>query len=75
MQTPSQTEMQNALGISQAYASMILSGKREPSRSLAIAAFRRFGWRHSVLDGLTDEQIDVLEGVEPWTPRVQGQAA
>lgn len=62
------TALKDAAGISQSYASMILSGTRRPSRALAIHIFRKTGWRHDLLDGLTDEQIAVLEEVEPYTP-------
>jgi hypothetical protein len=58
-----------ALGVSQAYASMIVSGKMKPSRPLAIHILRCTGWRHPSIADLTDAQIDVLEQVEPWTPR------
>lgn len=58
--------MQERLGISQAYASLIARGKRDPSRPLAIALYREFGWRHDSIASLTDEQIDLLESVEPW---------
>lgn len=67
-------EKARAIGISQSYASEILSGHRKPSRPLAIHIMRRTGWRHEVLDGLSDEQIDVLESVEPWVP-TQDRAA
>jgi hypothetical protein len=68
-QAPSITVLREATGISQSYASMILSGSRAPKRALAIRIFKSTGWRHSVLEGLTDEQIDVLEQVEPWERR------
>lgn len=79
MERPSPKELCEATGISQSYASMILSedGKhtRTPPRSLAIAIFRKFGWRHPVIEGLTDEQIAVLEEVEPWTPPAERSVA
>lgn len=68
MEKPTQSELQ-ALGISQAYASLILRGKQDPSRPLAIHIYRQTGWRHGMLDGLTSEQIDALEAVEPWRPK------
>jgi transcriptional regulator with XRE-family HTH domain len=61
-------ELAEAAGISKSYASEILSGARAPARSLAIHIFRETGWRHTLLDGLSDEQIDVLWQVDPWTP-------
>ena len=69
MEQPSYSSLASAAGISAGYAHDILSGRRTPPRPLAIHILRRTNWRHSVLDGLTDEQIDVLETVEPWTPR------
>lgn len=59
-------ELAEAAGISKSYASEILSGSRQPSRSLAIHIMRKTGWRHSLLDCLSDEQIDLLEAVDPW---------
>lgn len=73
MSKPTPKELSEAAAISQAYASMILSDdpdkdkRRDPRRSLAIFIFRRFGWKHRTIAGLTDEQIDVLEQIEPWT--------
>lgn len=64
--TPTISELRAATGISQSYASMILNNSRSPSRALAIKIFRETGWRHEILAGLTDEQIDTLEAIEPW---------
>jgi len=68
MDTPSQRELSARVGISQSYASMILNGKRDPSRPLAIHIFRRTGWKHDVIADLTDEQIDLLETIEQYQP-------
>ena len=68
MTKPTFTALVEATGISRGYASDILNGKQPPSRSLAIHILRKTGWRHSVLDGLTDEQLAVFEAVEPWSP-------
>lgn len=67
---PSIAELREAVAISQSYASMILSGSRQPPRPLAIHIFRKTGWRHPLIADLSDEQIAVLESVEPWTPPV-----
>ena len=64
---PTISELREATGISQSYASMILSGVRPPSRGLAVHIFRKTEWRHSILDGLSDEEIDLLERLEPWS--------
>lgn len=63
------TDLARLAGISMAYASQIIGGKRKPPRPLAIHILRTTGWRHSVLDGLTDEQIDMLEQIEPYQPK------
>lgn len=55
-------------GISRSYACEILGDKR-PSRPLAIHIFRKTGWKHSLLEGLTDEQLATLETIEPWQPQ------
>ncbi len=69
METPITTaELASQASISLSYASEIANGKRNPSRSLAIHILRKTGWRHPVIAQLTDEQIDTLEQVEPWTP-------
>lgn len=49
------------VGISQSYASLILSGHRTPSVATAIAIFRETGWKHDRIGDLSKEQIDVLE--------------
>lgn len=68
------TALASVATISLPYASQILSGTRQPARSLAIHIFRKTGWKHAILDGLSDEQIDLLETVEPWTPTGQRAA-
>jgi hypothetical protein len=65
---PTPSQLRDAADISLPYASQILSGDRAPSRSLAIRLMRKLDWRHSILDGLSEEQIDVLETVDPWIP-------
>lgn len=68
MEQPNTSELADKADISISYASQIATGVRKPSRPLAIHIMRRTGWRHPVLDGLTDEQIAMLESIEPWTP-------
>lgn len=65
---PSISDLREATGISQSYASMILSGDRTPSRSLAIFIFRKFDWRHPCIADLSEDKIAMLEEIEPWTP-------
>lgn len=69
------TAFASATGISVPYASQLLSGSRNPSRPLAIHLLRTTGWKHPVLAELSDEQIDMLEAVEPWAPRNEAAAA
>lgn len=66
-QTPGTMELADKAGISKSYASEIVNGKRPPSRPLAIHIMRVTGWRHSLLDGLSDAHIEMLEAVEPWS--------
>lgn len=54
-------------GISQPYASLILKGERKPARPLAIHIFRRTGWKHESIADLTEEQIEFLEQLEPYS--------
>lgn len=66
---PSLNKQLVSLGISKAYASMILSGKQRPAVALAIHIFRATGFRHERIANLTEHQMAVFEQVEPWTPR------
>lgn len=66
MPTPSPKQLTDATDISSSYASMILGEKRTPPRNLAIAIYRGTGWRHASIETLTDQQMKVLEQVEPW---------
>ena len=68
MEKPRVTDLAADASISKTYASDILAGQQAPSRPLAIHILRKTGWRHSILSGLTDAQIDLLETVEPWVP-------
>lgn len=72
---PSIKDLTEATGISQSYASMILGAARTPPRALAIAIYRKTAWRHPTIADLSDEQINVLESVEPWTPPKERAAA
>jgi hypothetical protein len=55
------------------YANKILMAegehRRVPPRSLAILIYRRTGWRHDSIADLTEDQMSVLEQVDPWSPR------
>lgn len=73
-QIPSILEIREATGISQSYASMIRSGQRVPPRPLAIQIFRATGWKHDAIAELSEEQIAVLEQVEPWAGKTVSAA-
>jgi len=67
---PGTQELADKAGISKSYASEILSGKRPTlGRPIAIHIFRKTGWRHETIADLTEEQMTLLEQIEPWTPR------
>jgi hypothetical protein len=73
MDKPTSKALSEAAGISSSYASMILSESadpnksRTPPRSLAILIYRKLRWKHPSIEALSEEQIDLLEAVEPWT--------
>lgn len=57
--TPS--ALKEAVGISQSYASMILTGERKLQLPLAIEIFRKTGHKLGPVEKATDEEIDTLE--------------
>lgn len=63
----SQADLAAKLDVNQATVSRLENGVA-PSRPLAIHIFRKTGWKHDAITDLTDEQIAVLETVEPWKP-------
>jgi hypothetical protein len=73
MDKPSIRDLMEAAGISKSYACEILgtanTEPKAPSRPLAIRIYRETGWRHESIADLTDEQIAVLEELDPWQPR------
>jgi len=74
-EAPSTGQLADKAGISVSYASEIVNERRKPSRSLAIHIFRKTGWRHASIADLSDEQIAMLEAMEPWAPAKRQQAA
>jgi hypothetical protein len=66
MEKPTARQLVEAAGISRTYAHDIVADNQQPSRPLAIHLYRKTGWRFAPIQALTDEQIDVLETVEPW---------
>lgn len=70
---PRTKDLADAAGISKSYASEILNG-RTPQRPLAIHIFRKTGWRHDCLADLTEEQMTMLEQIEPWLPTAERAA-
>ena len=69
-QKPATMELSRLAGISKSYASEILNDdpnrSRPPSRALAIHIFRTTGWKHPSIAELTEQQMKVLEQVDPW---------
>lgn len=63
----SQSDFAAKLGVNQATVSRLENGTA-PSRPLAIHIFRKIGWKHDRIADLTDEQIEMLERIEPWQP-------
>lgn len=68
-QPPKYTDLAAMAGISVSYANEIVKGRKVPPRTLAIHILRSTGWRHDSIARLTDEQINLLEQVEPYAPR------
>ena len=68
MEKPSPRELRDATGISQSYASMILSGDRTPSLALAVSIYRKTGRKFGPISQASEEDIEVLA-------RLQGEAA
>lgn len=70
MVKPSPKELSEAVGISQSYASMILSDETDPAKSrspampLAIKIFRRFGLKFGPIAHATDDEIDLLDRLQ-----------
>ena len=54
------TELSEAAGISQSYASMILSGDRKPPLGRALAIYDKTGLQFGPLTGKTPEQVEKL---------------
>jgi transcriptional regulator with XRE-family HTH domain len=65
---PGTQELADKADISKGYASDILNGNRPTlGRPLAIHIYRTTGWKHPSIIELTEQQIDMLEEIEPWT--------
>lgn len=71
---PSISDIRAVSGISHGYASMLRTGDRTPPRSLAIHLYRKLGWCHESIAALTEEEMAVLEKVEPWIPPAKRDA-
>ena len=59
------------VGISQPYASLILAGKRQPPKPLAVHIYRVTGWRHEVLADIAEIDLAAIERVDPWHPQAR----
>lgn len=53
-------ELSEAVGISSSYASMILSGDRTPSPTLAAAIWQKTNHKFGLFAGLTDEDAETV---------------
>ncbi len=73
MDMPTTSELSAKASLSKSYASEIRNG-RVPKRPLAIHIFRATGWRHETIAQLSDEQIAMLEQLEPWQPTAERDA-
>lgn len=62
METP--TELAEAAGISVPFASQLLSGKRNPSLSVALQIYERTGKRFGLLAQATDDEIASLKRLQ-----------
>jgi transcriptional regulator with XRE-family HTH domain len=70
MDKPTTSELADKAGISKSYASEILNGKRPTfGRPLLIHIYRTTGWAHPSIADLTEEQMTMLEQIDPWHPR------
>jgi hypothetical protein len=72
MEKPTPQRLVEASGISLSYANKILidgDHRRVPPKSLAVLIFRATGWRHESIAALTEEQMAVIEEIDPWTKR------
>ena len=73
MDKPSIKDLMEAAGISKSYACEILgtdnTPPKAPSRSVAIRIYRETGWRHESIADLTEEQMTLLEQIDPWQPK------
>jgi hypothetical protein len=49
------------MGVNRSYAWQIANGKRAPSQKLAVRVFRETGLKIGPVEGLSDEEIAVLE--------------
>ena len=73
---PTAKAISEGVGISPSYASMILGGDRTPPLNLAIAIYRKVGWRHPALRKMKVEEMAVFERHDPWVaPAERSQAA
>ncbi len=68
MEKPTTSELAKAAGISKGYASDILNGNRPAlGQPIAIHIFRTTGWPHPSIADLTEDQMAMLEQIDPWS--------
>jgi len=68
------TAMANRVGISVPYASQLLSGRRVPSRALAVRIWRGTGQKLGPLTHVEDADIEALERIENANLRPEAEA-
>ncbi len=68
------TAMANRVGISVPYASQLLSGRRVPSRALAVRIWRGTGQKLGPLTHIEDADIEALERIENANARPEAEA-
>lgn len=67
MGKPTIRQLMDAVPISKAWASVILSEDMQaapPSRALAVHIYRQTGWKPPVIADLSNEEIDAVEKAE-----------
>ena len=66
MAKPTTRKLVEATGISRTYAHDILSDKQPPSLPLAIEIHRLTGWKHSLIEDMSQVALDELAAALPW---------
>lgn len=65
----------DATGISKSYAAKIIGGHRSPPASLAIAIYRKVGWKHPSIQQMSKADMAAFERHSPWVAPTERSAA